>query len=51
MTELIGKRIDALDKGYIELLDMMPHSATSVSGDLFGAPVTESIFEKTKGTS
>lgn len=31
---LIGKRIDVLDKGYVELLDMMPHPATGVSGDL-----------------
>lgn len=32
--ELIGRRIDVLDKGYVELLDMMPHPATGVSGDL-----------------
>ncbi|MCX6017906.1 MAG: FAD-dependent thymidylate synthase [Chloroflexi bacterium] len=33
-AELIGKRIDVLDKGYIELLDFMPHPAAGVSGDL-----------------
>ena len=31
---LIGKRINVLDKGYIELLDLMPHPAAGVSGDL-----------------
>jgi len=31
---LIGKKIRVLDKGYIELLDLMPHPATEVSGDL-----------------
>ena len=31
---LIGKRIRVLDKGYIELLDLMPHPDTGVSGDL-----------------
>lgn len=35
MTEnLIGKRVEVLDKGWIELLDLMPHPATGVSGDL-----------------
>ncbi|MBN8593732.1 MAG: FAD-dependent thymidylate synthase [Anaerolineae bacterium] len=35
MTDsLIGKRVDILDKGFIELLDLMPHPATDVSGDL-----------------
>jgi thymidylate synthase (FAD) len=37
MTEpmaLIGKRIEVLDKGWIELLDLMPHPASGVSGDL-----------------
>lgn len=33
-SDLIGRRIDVLDKGYVELLDMMPHPATGVSGDL-----------------
>ncbi len=32
--ELIGKRFPVLDKGYIELLDFMPHPLTGVSGDL-----------------
>ena len=35
MTEqLIGKRVEVLDKGRIELLDLMPHPASDVSGDL-----------------
>ncbi len=35
MTEsIIGKRIDVLDKGWIELIDLMPHPSTDVSGDL-----------------
>ena len=35
MTEqLIGKRVDVLDKGWIELVDFMPHPASGVSGDL-----------------
>lgn len=35
MTDsLIGKRVDILDKGFVELLDLMPHPATDVSGDL-----------------
>ena len=33
-NSLIGKRIRVLDKGYVELLDLMPHPATGVSGDL-----------------
>ncbi|MCC6612740.1 MAG: FAD-dependent thymidylate synthase [Anaerolineae bacterium] len=32
--ELIGKRVDVLDKGWVELLDLMPHPATGISGDL-----------------
>ena len=31
---LIGKRVDVLDKGWIELVDLMPHPASDVSGDL-----------------
>ena len=31
---LIGKRVQALDKGWIELVDMMPHPDSDVSGDL-----------------
>lgn len=31
---LIGKRIELLDKGYIELVDMMPHPDTNIPGDL-----------------
>ncbi len=33
-AELIGARIPVLDKGFVELLDMMPHPSTGVSGDL-----------------
>jgi thymidylate synthase (FAD) len=32
--ELIGKRVNVLDKGWIELVDLMPHPAAEVSGDL-----------------
>ncbi len=32
-ASLIGKRVDVLDKGYIELVDLMPHPLTEVSGD------------------
>lgn len=31
---LIGKRIDLLDKGWLELVDMMPHPDTDIQGDL-----------------
>jgi thymidylate synthase (FAD) len=31
---IIGKRVDVLDKGWIELVDVMPHPTTEVSGDL-----------------
>jgi thymidylate synthase (FAD) len=34
VKELIGKRVDILDKGWIELVDMMPHPDTGVAGDL-----------------
>ena len=33
-SELIGTRVQVLDKGFIELVDMMPHPATGISGDL-----------------
>lgn len=33
-TNLIGKRVELLDHGFIELLDLMPHPATGVSMDL-----------------
>ena len=33
-TDLIGKRIELLDKGWIELVDLMPHPSAEVSGDL-----------------
>ena len=32
--QLIGKRVKALDKGWIELVDLMPHPESNVSGDL-----------------
>lgn len=32
--QLIGKRVNLLDKGWIELVDLMPHPDTDVSGDL-----------------
>ncbi len=31
---LLGKRIAVLDKGWVELVDLMPHPASEVSGDL-----------------
>jgi thymidylate synthase (FAD) len=31
---LIGRRIEVLDKGWIELIDLMPHPAAEVSGDM-----------------
>lgn len=34
VTSPIGKRVKVLDKGYVELVDLMPHPATGVSGDL-----------------
>lgn len=34
MSDLIGKRVDVLDKGWIELVDLMPHPSADVSGDL-----------------
>lgn len=34
VKNLIGKRIDVLDKGWIELVDLMPHPNAEVSGDL-----------------
>jgi thymidylate synthase (FAD) len=33
-AELIGARVSVLDKGFVELVDMMPHPATGISGDL-----------------
>lgn len=34
MINLIGKRIAVLDKGWVELLDFMPHPATGISPEL-----------------
>lgn len=34
MDKLIGKRVNVLDKGWIELLDFMPHPDTGITGDL-----------------
>lgn len=31
---LMGKRIDVLDKGWIELVDMMPHPSSDIAGDM-----------------
>ena len=31
---IIGKRVQVLDKGYIELVDMLPHPDTGITGDL-----------------
>lgn len=31
---LIGKRVNVLDKGWVELVDLMPHPATGIHGDL-----------------
>ena len=31
---LIGKRVNVLDKGWIELVDLMPHPDSDVTGDL-----------------
>ena len=32
--QLIGKRVEVLDKGWIELIDLMPHPDSQVGGDL-----------------
>lgn len=34
MENLIGSRVDVLDKGWIELVDLMPHPEAQVAGDL-----------------
>lgn len=34
MKHLINKRVDVLDKGWIELVDLMPHPSRDISGDL-----------------
>jgi len=34
MSDIIGKRIAVLDKGWVELLDIMPHPATGISPEL-----------------
>jgi thymidylate synthase (FAD) len=33
-ADLLNKRVPVLDKGWIELIDLMPHPAAGVSGDL-----------------
>ena len=33
-TSLFGRRVPVLDKGWVELVDMMPHPSQAVSGDL-----------------
>ena len=32
-TELIGKSVTVLDKGFVELQDLLPHPASGLSGD------------------
>jgi thymidylate synthase (FAD) len=31
---ILGQRVDVLDKGWIELIDFLPHPASNISGDL-----------------
>src|SRR5690606_22514230 len=33
-SDLIGKRVAVLDKGFVELVDMLPHPDSGVAGDL-----------------
>lgn len=33
-NDLIGKRVEVLDKGWIEFIDLMPHPSSPLSGDL-----------------
>ena len=33
-SNLIGRRIHVLDKGWIEMVDMLPHPSSDISGDL-----------------
>jgi thymidylate synthase (FAD) len=33
-ADLLNKRVPVLDKGWVELIDLMPHPAAGVSGDL-----------------
>lgn len=34
MQELVGKCVNVLDKGFVELQDLLPHPATGVKGDV-----------------
>lgn len=34
LAELLGHRVEVLDKGWVELVDFMPHPASGISGDL-----------------
>lgn len=34
MQDLIGRQVSVLDKGFVELVDLMPHPSAGVSGDL-----------------
>jgi thymidylate synthase (FAD) len=34
MPDWLGKRAEVLDKGWVELVDIMPHPAAGISGDL-----------------
>lgn len=33
-NNVIGKKIDVLDKGWVELVDLLPHPSTGITGDL-----------------
>lgn len=49
--DLIGKRVNVLDKGWIELVDLMPHPAAGVSGDLVIVNAARTSFMgETKGS-
>ena len=50
-SELIGKHVDVLDKGFVELLDLMPHTGTGVSGDMaIVSAARVSFMGESKGT-
>jgi thymidylate synthase (FAD) len=48
---LIGQRVELLDKGWIELVDLMPHPAAGVSGELAIVNAARTSFlGESKGT-
>lgn len=50
-ANLIGQRVELLDKGWIELVDLMPHPAAGVSGDLAIVNAARTSFlGESKGT-